>query len=463
MKHGKKALSLLQEESSASVWSRSRLVGLCIPLMLEQILAFAVGMVDTVMVAKIDEAAMSGVSLVDSVNFLLIALFSAMATGGAVVCSQYLGRKEPEKASEAARQLIYLVTIISTVIMALALVFRVPMLKLIYGQLEADVMENALIYLLVTALSFPFLAIYNGGAALFRSMSNSQVSMKISLAMNLINFVGNYIGIFILHQGVLGAAIPTLISRMFAALLITHLLCRPDCDPIHLRGLSRIRLDREHIRTITKIGIPSGVEGSIFQVGKILVTRLIADFGKASIAAYAASSALGTFVNVPGTAIGLAMVTVVGQCIGARDYAAAKRYTRQLLLTSMASMGVLSLALYLFRYPLVGIFSSLSAEGRAIAVSTLVIIAAASPIFWSTSFALPAALRATGDAKFTMLVSIFSMWTFRIGFAYLLATRMGMGVPGVWLAMVIDWIVRSTFFIARWLRGRWQEHQLISG
>jgi len=453
----------MQEETIATAWSGRKLFLLCVPLMLEQLLAFAVGLVDVVMVARIDEAAMSGVSLVDSVNFLLIALFSAMATGGAVVCSQYMGRKDPEKASEAARQLIYLVTIISTVIMIFTLAFRTPLLSLIYGRLEADVMENALIYLLVTALSFPFLAIYNGGAALFRSMNNSQVSMKISLAMNLMNFVGNYIGIFILHQGVLGAAVSTLISRIFAALFITHLLCRPTCGPIHLRGLARIHLDWNHIHTITKIGIPSGIEGSIFQVGKILVSRLISDFGKAAIAANAAASVLASFVNVPGTAIALAMVTVVGQCIGARDFPAAKRYTKRLMAASMAAMALLSLILLLFRYPLVGIFSSLSAEGSSIAVKSVIIIAVFSPIFWSASFGLPAALRATGDAKYTMFVSIFSMWTFRIGFAYLLASHMDMGVPGVWLAMVIDWIVRSICFVTRWLQGRWQEHQLISG
>ena len=432
--------------------------------MLEQVLAFAVGLVDVLMVAKIDEAATSGVSLVDNVNYLLIALFSAMATGGAVVCSQYLGRKEPEKASEAARQLIYLATIISVAIMTVALLFRQPMLSLIYGrQLEADVMENALVYLLITALSFPFLAIYNGGAALFRSMNNSQVSMKISLAMNLINFVGNYIGIFILHKGVAGAAVPTLISRMFAALLITYLLCRPTCGPIHLRGLFRIRLDWGHIRTITKIGLPNGVENSIFHVGRILVTRFLVGFGTAAIAANAAASSLGTFVNIPGNAIGLAMITVVGHCIGARDYPAAKKNAKTLMAACIAAMATLSLLLFLFRFPLVGMFSSLSPEGRSIAAESVVILAAFSPIFWPLAFALPAALRATGDARFTMIVSITSMWTCRIGFAYLLAVRMNMGVPGVWFAMSIDWIVRAACFSTRWLRGRWQEHQLISG
>jgi len=453
----------MQQETAANVWGGRKLLRLCVPLMFEQLLAFAVGLVDVVMVARIDEAAMSGVSLVDSVNFLLIALFSAMATGGAVVCSQYLGRKDPEKASEAARQLIYLVTIISTVIMTLALIFRTPLLSLIYGRLEADVMQNALVYLFVTALSFPFLAIYNGGAALFRSMSNSKVSMKIALAMNLMNFAGNYIGIFVLHQGVLGAAVSTLVSRIFAAICITLLLCRPDCAPIHLRGLLRIRLDWSHIRTIAKIGIPGGVEGSIFHVGKIMVSRLITEFGTAAIAANAAASSLSSFVNVPGNAIALAMVTVVGQCVGARDYPAAKKNVKRLLGASMLAMMVLSLCLFLFRYPLVGIFSSLSDEGRSTAVQIITIVAVFSPIFWPLAFSLPSALRATGDAKYTMFVSILSMWTCRIGFAYLLGRNMGLGMAGVWFGMTIDWIVRSVLFTTRWLHGRWQEHQLISG
>lgn len=450
-----------QELEQESIWNSKRLTALCWPLIGEQFLAVAVGLIDTMMVTAVSEAAMSGVSLVDSINNLLIALFSAMATGGAVVCSQYMGKGDNESASSAARQLIYVVATISTVIMLLSLTLRRPLLSLIYGAVSEDVMGHALTYMMVTAISFPFLAIYNGGVALFRSMGNSRIGMFTAMVMNVINFSGNSITIFVLGWGVFGAALATLISRIFAAIFIITLLCRKEQGPISLRGLSKFSLEKRHIRSIMRIGVPNGAESSIFQVGKILVSRLTASFGTAAIAANAAASSLATFVNVPGSGIGLALITVVGHDLGAGNVAAAKKDTKRLMKVIYIAMLALSICLFLFRVPLISLFGNLSDEAKKIGVQCLLIIAAFTPLFWPTSFGLPNALRASGDTKFTMLVSIFSMFTFRIGFAYLFADFFGWGVPGIWAGMGVDWIVRSIFFVTRWLRGTWQKFSVI--
>lgn len=418
-------------------------------------------MADTIMVSTAGQAAMSGVSLVDSINLLLMALFTAMATGGAVICSQYLGRQEQERASAAARQLVYVVLGISCMIMLVSLVFRKGILALVYGSIEADVMTNAVIYMTITAISFPFLALYNAGAALFRSMGNSRVSMLIALAMNLINVTGNAITIFGFGMGVAGAALSTLVARAFAAITITALLARSTGDGISLRGVLQVKLDKQLIGSITRVGVPNGIENSVFHVGKILVTRLISSFGTSAIAANATVSSLATFINIPGNAISLALLTVVGQNVGARNFAGARRDYKRLMRVVYICMTALSGLFYLLRYPLIGLYN-LSPEATAMAAECITIVAIGTPLFWPTSFSLPSALRATGDTKYTMAVSIFSMWAFRIGLAYLFGGYFELGVAGVWIAMCVDWIVRGSLFLWRWTRGKWENIQVIA-
>ena len=426
-----------------------RLVG---PLLIEQFLAVTVGMADTMMVSRCGEAAISGVSLVDMINNLIIVLFAALATGGAVVVSQYLGAKEQEKANASAGQLILLSAALGAVVAAVCILFARPMISACYGSIDADVLDAGVLYLKITALSYPFLALYNAGAALFRSMGNSKISMQISVLMNIINIVGNAVCIFGLKMGVDGVAWPSVVSRVIAAVLI---LGRCYQKGHALTVPKTIKLDGKMAKRILGIGIPSAFENSLFEAGRILVVSMISTFGTVQIAANAVANNLDGMGVIPGKAISLAMITVVGRCIGAGDHEQTVYYTRKLLLWAYITMGLSNGAILLFLRQLVGIYA-LSGETMELAITLVTIHAGCAIIFWPLSFVLPNALRAANDVKFTMVVSILSMACWRLGFSYLLCVRMGWGAVGVWVAMVIDWTCRVTCFVLRFRSGAWK-------
>lgn len=435
------------------LFTKADLKKLIIPLVIEQILAISIGLFDTLMVSSCGEAAVSGVSLVDSISVLLIQILSALATGGAVVCSQYLGRKMPESAKLSAGQLMFIMLTSSGTVMILVLLSYRFLLRFIFGQIDAAVMENAEIYFVISALSYPFLGVYNAGAALFRSIGNSKISMYTSLVMNVINIGGNAILIFGFHMGVFGAAVATLTARVVSAIVMWVLLCRRD-NPLCIRTPGCMKPQRDVIGKILKIGIPSGVENGMFQIGKLLVSSLTATFGTAAIAANAVANSVAGFANIPGIAIGLAMVTVIGRCIGAGEKEQAKYYSRKLILLAYKGMWLSNAALFLFVKPLVSCFA-LSDEAFRIAVELLTTFAVCAAAIWPLSFALPNVLRAAGDAKYTMAVSVFSMWVFRVGSSYFFADTLGLGVLGVWIGMYVDWVFRSLFFMIRYKREKW--------
>lgn len=429
------------------MFTKKDLIKLIIPLIIEQILAVTVGMADGMMVARVGEAAVSGVSLVDSINVLLIGLFAALATGGAVVTSQFLGRKDNENASASAEQLITATFGLSMVLMLFALLFRQPVLRLLFGHVEMDVMEYSLTYMFWTALSFPFLALYNASAALFRSMGNSKVSMIVSFVMNFMNIIGNAILIFGFDMGVAGAAIATLISRIFASITLLILLKRGK-TVIQLGSLKDFRINSKLIRRILRIGVPNGLENSVFQVGKLLVQGLIAGLGTSAITANAIAGNIGGLGVLPGSAMGLALITVIGQCIGAEDYDGVKHYTYKLMKATYAAMLVLNL-LIIFLTPVILKLYNLTDNTAEIAAQLMIYHALIAMFIWPTSFSLPNVLRASNDAKFTMVISMTSMWVWRIGFSIILVKVFNMGVLGVWIAMTIDWLFRSICFVTR--------------
>lgn len=447
------------EEIQGPLFTRQALLRLIIPLVVEQLLAVTIGMADTVMVTSVGEAAVSGISLVDSINILLINIFSALATGGAVIAAQYLGRRDRRNACTAAKQLLYATFALALLIMVVSLLFRNWILRVIFGSIEADVMRNAQTYFWLSALSYPFLAIYNSGAALFRSMGNSKVSMFTSLLMNIVNISGNALLIFVFHWGVAGAATASLVSRALGAVLML-LLIRNHNNEIYIHHLLQFRLNLGMVKSILKIGVPGGIENSMFQIGKLLVQGLIATLGTSAIAANAIANNVSALANVPGSAVGLGLVTVVGQCVGARDYDQAMGYTKKLTGVTYVAMGALNILIFCFCGPLVHLFH-LTPEAAAMAVQVLRYFAIASMVIWPLAFATPNALRAAGDAKFTMTVSMLSMWIFRIGFSYLLVNVVHMGLLGVWVAMFIDWIARSIVFTWRLISGRWKSIQVI--
>lgn len=441
------------------MFSRKDLSRLIVPLFIEQVLAVTIGMADTIMVSSVGEAAVSAVSLVDAINILLINVFSALATGGAIVASQYLGADDPKNARKASSQLVVVTFLLASVIMVICLAANVHLLRFVFGNAEDAVMNNCKIYFIFSAISYPFLALYNAGAALFRAIGNSKVSMYISTVMNIINVAGNAILIYGFNMGVAGAAIATLAARVFGAIFITVLLKNPD-NIIHIESFTKWKPDKAMIKNILKIGIPNGLESGMFQIGRILTQQLITSFGTIAIAANTVAASISAFSVIPGNTMALALITVVGQCVGADNYKEAKKYTYKLLAVNYAAVAVINILIIIFIGPVVGIYN-LSAETAEIAKTLVVWQCVFSIVFWPASFALPSTLRAAGDAKFTMVISTISMWTFRIFASYIIAGYMGIGVLGVTIAMTIDWMFRAVCFTVRFFSGKWMNKKVI--
>jgi putative MATE family efflux protein len=442
------------------VWNNRALFSLLCPLISEQILAVTMGAVDTIMVSSVGEHAVSAVNIIDNINNLLIIAFTAMCTGGAVVVSQYIGRRDFRDSSIASKQLVYIVTLISLIMMMISVIFRRPIVSLIYGKIEDDVMYAASIYFLITAISYPFLAINNANAALFRAIGNSRVPMLIALLVNILNIGGNAFLIYGLKIGVAGAALSTLVCRITAAAITTFMLYRNKDSPISLSGFKQVRFIKSMIRNILNVGLPSGVESSMFQVGRLLTQRIFPVFGTSAIAANAVASVVNSFSFMPGTAYGIALLTIVGQCVGARDFSEAKKQTRKIMKLAYITLIVISSLIYIFMEQLISMFS-LSLEAHNLAKSFLRIHCISMALGWALSFAMPNALRAAGDARFVMAASTISMWIIRVSAAYFFTFTLGMGPLGVWLAMGADFFVRGASFALRWRSGKWQEKRVI--
>jgi putative MATE family efflux protein len=441
-------------------WNSRALFRLLWPLIVEQVLAVTMGAADTMMVSTVGEFAVSGVNIVDNINNLLIIIFMSLSTGGAVVASQYIGRRDAKNSRLAAKQLVYSVTLASFLIMGIALCLRRPIIRLIYGNVENKVMDAASIYFLITALSYPFLALSNANSALFRSMGNSRVTMLIALLVNVVNIGGNVFFIYGLRIGVAGAALSTLLSRSIAAFVSLGLLVRNRAAPVSLSGILKVRLVRPMIRNILNVGIPSGLESSMFQIGRLLTQRIFTSFGTWAFAANAIASVINSFSFMPGMAYGMALLTIVGQCVGAGDYAAAKKQTARIIKISYVTLVIISALIYIFLEPLISLFS-LSPEAHEAAKSFLRIHCISMAAGWPLSFGLPNALRAAGDARYVMIVATVSMWSVRVSAAYLFVYPLGIGPLGVWLAMGADFAVRGTCYLSRWLRGTWQTKRVI--
>ena len=443
-----------QIDKSKLLFDNKALTALIIPLIIEQLLAVFVGMADSIMVASVGEAAVSGVSLVDNIMILFINAFAALATGGAVIAGQYLGQKNEKESCKAATQMVWFITILSLIIMAGIYLAKWFILHVVFGQLDADVMGHANTYLLIVTASIPFIALYNGGAAIFRVMGNSKVSMQVSIIMNIINITGNAILIYGFHRGTEGVAIPTLVSRITATVLIIALLAQ-EKRLIHIERTLRYRPDWRMIRRILGIGIPNGLENSMFQLGKIIVLSLVSTFGTYAIAANAVSNAVANFQILPGMAIGLAITAVIARCVGAGDYEQAQYFTKKLIKLTYVCIWVVNLIIFLL-LPVILHAYNLSDVTAEMTKKILYFHSVSCMIIWPISFSLPATLRAAGDAQVTMIIALLSMWIFRIAFSYVLGGYLGLGVFGVWVAMVIDWCVRALFMSLRYKSGKWK-------
>lgn len=441
------------------LFSRKDITRLVIPLILEQFFAVTIDIVASLMVARAGEAAVSGISLVNSVNALLVQAFSALATGGAVVCSQYLGKEDIGAARLSARQLYYSVFAVSSFITLITLVFRDLLIRWIFGSLESDVLRATQIYFTMSAISYPMLAIYNAGAAVSRAIGSTRISLFIAILMNVVNIAADYILIIVMELDVLGAGIAMILARAAGALVISLFLLNMN-NQVNIRGLFRFSLDFGIIKRILGIGIPSGIENGLFQFGKVLVTGLVSSFGTASIAAYAVSNNISNFINVPSGALGLAMITVVGRCIGAGDVKQARQYTLKLMGVAYAGMFITASISFFLANTILGWYG-LTDETNQMAFVMIRMFAVFAALFHISSFCMPNALRAAGDVKFTMTVSIICMWAVRVTLSYILGLWAGMGVVGVWLAMCLEWTVRSVIFLLRFRGEKWYQHKVI--
>ena len=446
-------------DKSGYLFDNKTLAALIIPLIIEQFLAILVGMADSIMISSVGEAAVSGVSLVDQVMVLLINIFAALATGGAVVAGQYLGQRKWEAACGSATQLVWFITLCAIVITALVYGGKYVILHGVFGKIEADVMHHADVYLTIVAATIPFVAMYSAGAAIFRAMGNSKISMQVSIIMNIINVSGNALLIYGFHRETEGVAIPTLISRIVGAVIVVALLCN-EKHPLHIKRSWRYHMDWLQVKKILSVGVPNGLENSMFQLGKIMVLSLVSTFGTYAIAANAVSNAIALFQLLPGLAINLGVTTVIARCVGAGDYEQVRYYNKKLLAITHTSMAIMIVGVFLI-LPLIMRAYGLSDMTADVARKIVYFHGISAIIVWPAAFTLPSTFRASGDAKACMYISMLSMWIFRIVFSYILGKYAGLGVFGVWAAMVIDWVFRAVCFIVRYCGGKWRKQALV--
>ena len=441
------------------MFSNKALKKLILPLIIEQILIMAVGVADTVMVSYAGEVAISGVGLVDMFNNLIITVLAAIDAGGAIIVSQYIGNKDRKNANKASSQLLTITIVIATVIMLGCLVFHRILLSTFFGAIEMDVMKAATTYFLISAISFPFLGVYNSAAALYRSMEKTRTTMYVSILMNIINVVGNYIGVFILHAGVAGVAVPTLISRIVAA-IIMFALSLNSSNLVYVKIKNVFAWNQEMISRILKIAVPNGIENGLFTLGRVLVTSIVALFGTSQIAANSVAGSIDQIAVVVVNAINLGILVVVGQCIGANDYEQAKYYIKKLMKISYIVTGIIGSAVILLLPWILNLYS-LSSEARNLTFILVIMHNIMATALHPTAFVLPNGLRAAGDVKFSMVVGIVSMILFRLGAAVLFGIIFNLGIIGVWIAMGSDWLCRSVCFVIRFIKGKWRQFKVI--
>ncbi len=446
-------------EQQQHMFTNRMIRNLLIPVVLEQLLNSIMGTADTMMVSNVGSAAISAVSLVDSINVLVIQAFSALAAGGAIVCAQYIGQRNKEKANESARQVLFIITAISIAVSLICLVFQKPLLRLIFGSVEAEVMRASETYFFYTALSFPFIAAYDSAASIFRAQDNTKGPMLISMISNVMNIAGNAVMIWGFHMGVAGAALSTLISRVFCAVVVLIQL-RKDRQEIVVRDYIRIRPNWSMIKRILGIGIPSGVENSMFQLGKLAIQSTVSTLGTAAIAAQAMTNILENLNGIAAIGVGVGLMTIVGQCLGAGRQDEAVYYIKKLCVIAEVIIIISCLGVFALTKPIT-ILGGMEKESADMCFHMMMWITIVKPLVWIMAFIPGYGLRAAGDVKFSMITSCCTMWVCRFCLCVFLIRRLGFGPMGVWIGMFADWTVRSIIFTWRFRSRKWLQHKVI--
>lgn len=430
-----------------------------LPLFAEQFLLMLVGLSDTVIVSYAGEAAVSGVSLVNSFNTIFLNLFTALAAGGAVVVSQYIGRGEKKRASEAVSQLLMISIVFSVLVSVPILVWNRPLMGLMFGKVEPEVMESCVTYLRISVYSYPALAIYNAGSALYRSIGRTKTTMNISIAANLINVTGNLIGVFYFHAGAAGVAYPSLISRVFSAGLIT-VLCLKEHQGVRYYGAWIFRWSRELLSSMLRIAVPNGVESGLFQFVKVALSSVTALFGTYQIAANGIAQSIWSVAALSSVTMGPVFLTVIGQCMGAGDTAQANVFFKKLMKITLL-FSILWNGLIFAAMPLAMKGFDVSEETKALVIWLVLIHNIGSAFFYPFADPLGKGLRAAGDIGFTTGISLFTTIGMRLVFSVIFAVVMNLGVIGIALAMCLDWLIRGLIFWLRFRGGRWKSFRVI--
>ena len=448
-------------EQQQHMFSNRMICSLLIPVVLEQLLNSIMGTADTMMVSNVGSAAISAVSLVDSINVLVIQAFSALAAGGAIVCAQYIGQKNKEKANESARQVLFIITAISVAVSLICLVFQKPLLRLIFGSVEPAVMSASETYFFYTALSFPFIAAYDSAASIFRAQDNTKGPMIISMISNVMNIAGNAVMIWVFHMGVAGAALSTLISRIFCAVVvIIQLRKEREGQEIVVRDYFEIRPDWSMIRRILGLGIPSGIENSMFQLGKLAIQSTVSTLGTAAIAAQAMTNILENLNGIAAIGVGVGLMTIVGQCLGAGRKDEAVYYIKKLCVIAEVIIIISCLGVFALTKPIT-ILGGMEKESADMCFHMVMWITIVKPLVWIMAFIPGYGLRAAGDVKFSMIVSCCTMWACRFCLCVFLIRVMGFGPMGVWIGMFADWTLRGIIFTWRFHSRKWLQHKVI--
>ena len=448
-----------KKEQKAEVFSNQQLKEMIVPLFFEQLLIMLVGMADTLVVSYAGEAAVSGVSLVNQFNTIFIYLFTALASGGAVVISQYIGRNQKDAAGTSASQLLLFSTGFSMIVAGIVLAGNEWILRLMFGKVEESVMEACVTYLRISAYSYPTLAIYNAGAAVYRSLGRTDVTMYLSAASNIINVIGNLIGIFVLHAGVAGVAYPSLIARIFSAIVITA-LCFRRKNEVFYRGKWIFRWDSAAMRQILNIAVPNGLENGVFQLVKVALSSIVALFGTYQIAANGVAQSIWSLAALAGVAMGPVFITVIGQCMGNGDTDAADHYFKRLTRITLLISSAWNLLIFLLT-PFFMKFYALQPETKQLVIWLVLIHNVFNAAAYPFSGALSNGLRAAGDVKFTMYVSVISTIAVRLLLSWFFGIVLQMGVIGIAIAMVCDWSIRAVIFFWRQKSGKWKTFQVI--
>ena len=446
-------------ERKTEIFGGRDLKNMILPLFLEQLLVMLVGMADTLVVSYAGESAVSGVSLVNQFNTIFIYLFTALASGGAVVISQYIGRRAMEDAGESASQLLLFSTGFSVIISVLVLLGGEWLLRLLFGRVEPDVMTACVTYLRISAYSYPALAVYNSGAAIYRSLGKTDVTMYLSVVSNIINIIGNLIGVFILHAGVAGVAWPSLIARTFSAVVIT-VLCFRKQNGVVYRWQWIFRWNGTAMKQILGIAVPNGLENGVFQLVKVALSSIVALFGTYQIAANGVAQSIWSMAALAGVAMGPAFITVIGQCMGNGDTDAADYYFKKLTRITLFLSFAWNLLIFLLT-PLFLMVYALEPETKRLVIWLVLIHNVFNAAAFPFSGALSNGLRAAGDVKYTMVVSVVSTLAVRLFLSWLLGIVFDMGVIGIAVAMVCDWVFRAVVFFLRQKSGKWKNFQVI--